>query len=186
MFYWSIIELQYFKCTAKWFNYMCVYIYLHIYVNIYILFQILFPYRLLQDIEHGSLCYGRSLLFIYFIYKINNNNNLKFKTRSFVVSAVVFVVQSPSHVQFFVMRWTAARQPSLSLTISQSLPKHMSIASVMPSNHLILCHPLLLLPSIFPASGSFPVSQLFASGAKVLELQLQHQSFQWIFRTDLL
>ena len=157
---------------------MCVYIYLHIYVNIYILFQILFPYRLLQDIEHGSLCYGRSLLFIYFSYKINNNNNLKFKTRSFVVSAVVFVVQSPSRVQFFVMRWTAARQPSLSLTISQSLPKHMSIASVMPSNHLILCHPLLLLPSIFPASGSFPVSQLFASGAKVLEFQLQHQSFQ--------
>ena len=46
--------------------------------------------------------------------------------------------------------WTAVRRGSLSITISQSLPKLMSIESVMPSNHLILCHPLLLLPSIFP------------------------------------
>ena len=48
-------------------------------------------------------------------------------------------------------RWTAARQASLSLTISQSLPKFMAIASVMPSDHLILCHPLLFLPSVFPS-----------------------------------
>ena len=55
----------------------------------------------------------------------------------------------------------------LSITNSQSPPKPMSIESVMPSNHLILCRPLLLLPSIcFPASGSFPVSQLFASGGQ--------------------
>ena len=47
--------------------------------------------------------------------------------------------------------WTAACQASLSITISQSLPRLMSIESVMPSNHLILCHPLLLLPSIFPS-----------------------------------
>ena len=68
---------------------------------------------------------------------------------------------------------------SLSLTISWSLPKFMSIESVMPSNHLILCHhPLLLLPSIFPTSGSFPMSQLFQPGGRVLELQLQHLSFQ--------
>ena len=49
---------------------------------------------------------------------------------------------------------------------------------VMPFNHLILCRPLLLLPPIFPASGSFQMSQCFESGARVLELQLQHQSFQ--------
>ena len=49
--------------------------------------------------------------------------------------------------------WTAAHQASLSFTISRNLLKLMSIQSVMPSNHLILCHPLLLLPSIFPASG---------------------------------
>ena len=51
--------------------------------------------------------------------------------------------------------WTAARQASLSITISQSLLKLMSIESVMPSNHLILCHPLLLLPSIFPSIRVF-------------------------------
>ena len=52
--------------------------------------------------------------------------------------------------------WTAAHQASLSFTISQSLFKLMSIESVMPSNHLILCHPLLLLPSIFPSIRIFP------------------------------
>ena len=52
----------------------------------------------------------------------------------------------------------------LSFTISRSLLKLMSIESVMPSNHLILCRPLLLLPSIFPASGSFQMSQLFVLG----------------------
>ena len=59
--------------------------------------------------------------------------------------------QSLSHVQLFVTLWTAARQASLSITNSQSLLKLMSIKSVMPSNHFILCHPLLLLPSIFPS-----------------------------------
>ena len=58
-------------------------------------------------------------------------------------------VQSLSHVWFFATPWTAAHQASLSITNSQSLLKLMSIESVMPSNHLILCHPLLLLPSIF-------------------------------------
>ena len=58
-------------------------------------------------------------------------------------------VQSLSHVQLFVTPWTTAFQGSLSITNSQSLPKIMSIKSVMPSNHLILCHPLLCLPSIF-------------------------------------
>ena len=57
--------------------------------------------------------------------------------------------QSLSRVQFFVTPWTAARQASLSIINSQSLPKLMSIESVLPFNHLILCHPLLLLPSIF-------------------------------------
>ena len=58
-------------------------------------------------------------------------------------------VQSLSHVQLFVTPWTAARQASLSITNSQSLLTLMSIESVMPFNHLILCHPLLLLPSVF-------------------------------------
>ena len=59
-------------------------------------------------------------------------------------------VQSLSHVRLFVTPWAAACQASLSITNSRSPPKPMSIELVMPSNHLILCHPLLLLPSIFP------------------------------------
>ena len=59
-------------------------------------------------------------------------------------------VQSLSHVWLFATPWTAAHQASLSITNSWSLLKLMSIESVMPSNHLLLCHPLLLLPSIFP------------------------------------
>ena len=68
---------------------------------------------------------------------------------------VVVVVQLLSHVQLFAAPWTAACQPSLSITKSWSLPKLMSIESVIPSNHLILCHPLLLLLSIFPSIRLF-------------------------------
>ena len=64
-------------------------------------------------------------------------------------------VQWLSHVRLFATPWTAARQASLSITNSQSLLKLMSIESKMPSNHLILCHPLLLLPSIFPSIRVF-------------------------------
>ena len=64
-------------------------------------------------------------------------------------------VQSLSCVWLFVTPWTATRQASLSITNSQSLPKHMSIELVMPPNHLILCCPLLLLPSIFPSIRVF-------------------------------
>ena len=60
-------------------------------------------------------------------------------------------IQSLSHVQLFVIPWTAARQASLSITNPQNPLKSMSIESVMPSNHLILCHPLLLLPPIPPS-----------------------------------
>ena len=64
-------------------------------------------------------------------------------------------VQLLSHVRLFVTSWTAEWQDSLSITNSQSLSKLMSIESMMPSNHLILCHPLLLLPSIFPSIRVF-------------------------------
>ena len=179
-------------------------------------------------------------------------------------------VQSLSHVWLLTTPWTSALQTSLSITNSQSLPKLMSMELVMPSNHLILCHPLLLMPSIFPnirvfsnesalcwtketlsalcsvqsssvtqscltlwphglqharppcpspspgiyanssplswwchptisssvipfsclqsfpASRSFPVPQFFASGGQSVGVLLQHQSFHWISRTDLL
>ena len=75
-------------------------------------------------------------------------------------------VQSLSRVRLFATPWTAAGQASLTITNSWSLLKLMSITTVMPSNYLILCHPLLLLLSIFPASGSFPTCWFFASGGQ--------------------
>ena len=63
----------------------------------------------------------------------------------------IVVIQSLNCVQLFTTPWTAAHQASLSFTISQSLLKLLSTESVMPSNHRSLCHPLLLLPSVFPS-----------------------------------
>ena len=71
------------------------------------------------------------------------------------MSTLVSSVQALSCVQLFATPWTAARQASLSITNSQSLPKLMCIESVMPSNHLILYRPLLLPPSIFPSISIF-------------------------------
>ena len=71
------------------------------------------------------------------------------------LSVSLLLVQSLSRVRLLATPWTAARQASLSITNSQSLLKLMSIESVMPSKHLLLCRPLLLPPSILPASGSF-------------------------------
>ena len=78
--------------------------------------------------------------------------------------------------------WTVAHQASLSITNSWSLLKLMSIESVMPSNHLTLCRPLLLLPSIFPSIRVLKWVSSLHQVAKVLELLHQHQSLQWIFR----
>ena len=75
-------------------------------------------------------------------------------------------VQSFSRVWLFATPWTAACQASLSISNSRSLLKFMSIESVMSPSHLILCRPLLLPPSSFPASGSFQMSQFFASGGQ--------------------
>ena len=76
--------------------------------------------------------------------------------KSFVYMGVQFSsVQSLSCVRLFVTPWTTARQASLSITNSQRPPKPMSIKSVMPFKHFILCHPLLLLPSIFPSIRVF-------------------------------
>ena len=95
---------------------------------------------------------------------------------------MTFVAQLLSHVQLFVTPWTVAHQASLSFTISQSLLKLISIELMMPSNHLILYHPLLFLPSIFPSIRIFSNE----SALCIMWLQLRHQSFQWIFRLDFL
>ena len=75
-------------------------------------------------------------------------------------------VQSLSRVQLFVTPWTAAREVSLPITNSQSLLKLISITSMIPSNHLILCCLLLLPPSIFPSIRNFSMSQFLASGGQ--------------------
>ena len=87
---------------------------------------------------------------------------------------VIISVQLLSRAPLFATPWNAARQASLSITNSKSLLKFMSIESVMPSNHLILFCPLLLPPSVFPKVRVSSSHQV----AKVLELQLQHQSLQ--------
>ena len=90
----------------------------------------------------------------------------KNKTRTGKHQQIIVAVQSLSRVWLFATPWTAACQTSLSFTVSRSLLKLISVKSMMSSNHLILCHPLLL-PSIFPSISSFPVSQLFVSGGQI-------------------
>ena len=101
---------------------------------------------------------------------------------------IIIVVQSLSHDQLFVTLWTAARQASLSFTISQSLFKFMSIELVMLSHHLIFCHPLLLFPSVFPSIRVFfnEPALTFTSGsqsigASTTVLPVNIQIFQWVF-----
>ena len=98
-------------------------------------------------------CTSKWLLSIYILFKF--------------FSIIGYLVQfSRSLVSDSATPWTAAHQASLSITNSQSLLKFMSNESVMPSNHVILCWPLLLLPSIFPSIRVFSKSQLFASGGQ--------------------
>ena len=93
-------------------------------------------------------------------------HNLSFKNKNIIMKHEFSSIQLHNHVWLFVTPWTAVCKASLSITNSQSLLKYTSIESVMPSNHLILCHPLLLLPSIL--SGG----QIGAS-ASVLPVHIQ-------------
>ena len=93
-------------------------------------------------------------------------------------------VQSLSHVRLFATPWTSAHQPSLSIINCQSLLKPMSIESVMPSNHFILCHPLLLLPSILPSIRVFSNGSALCISGQSIGVSDQHQSFQWTPRAD--
>ena len=86
------------------------------------------------------------------------------RRRSFLCSFYLLLLFSRSVVSDFATPRTAALQAFLSITISQGLLKLLSIKSVMPSNHLILCHPLLLLPSVFPSIRVFSNEWLFTSG----------------------
>ena len=100
-----------------------------------------------------------------YLPKENKNTNVKRYICSKVHSRIIYNSQAMevmfssfqllSHVWFFATQWTAARQASLTITNSQSPPKLMSIESVMPSNHFILCRPLFPLPLIFPSIRVF-------------------------------
>src|SRR5574337_586537 len=90
-----------------------------------------------------------------------------------IISILFSSVQSLSHVQFFTTPWTAACQASLSITNSWNLPKLMSIESVMLSNHLVLCRPLLLLPLIFPSI------RVFSKEAGLLIRRTKYWSFSF-------
>ena len=95
------------------------------------------------------------------------------KTKSWNLLLQFSSVQSLSRVRLFATPWTTARQASLSVTNSRSSPKSTSIELVMPSNRLILCHPLLLLPSIFPSISVF-------SNLSALHIRLpKHWSFSF-------
>ena len=87
---------------------------------------------------------------------LKDRNHLPFIIESLGLHKFFVVFQSLSHVRLFATPWTAAHPASLSSTISHSLLKFMSIELVMLSHHLILCRPLLLLPSIFPSISVFP------------------------------
>ena len=106
-----------------------------------------FPlYFFLKLYTHLAYHLAISILYIY-------PNELKARVSK--KTCFVVVIQLLNHVLFFVTPWTAACQTSLSFTVSQNLLKLRSTESVMPFNHLILCHPLLLLPSIFPSIRVF-------------------------------
>ena len=96
---------------------------------------------------------------------------------SSIFNIIVFV-KSLSHVQLFTTSLTVACQAALSSTVSQSLPRFVSVESVILSNHLSLCHLLLFLPSIFPSIRVFSRESAFC----IRWPNYQHQSFQWIFR----
>ena len=116
----------------------------------------------------------------FLFYSLDGNLSTSFLTLMLKFSSV----QSLSHVQVFAMPWTAACQASLSITNSQSLLKLMPIKSVIPSNHFILCHPLLLPTSIFLSMRVFSKSQLFtwggqSTGVSALASFLQKNTQDW-------
>ena len=124
----------------------------------------------------NKVCNCVSLLTLFFLFKtvlviLDFKMFVNFWGKKSHLGVLIVVVQSLSHVRLFATPWTAAHQVSLSFTISQSWLKLMSIETVMSSNFLILCCPLLLLPSIFPGQHPcLPVSQLFASDGQSIRV----------------
>ena len=137
----------------------------------------------LQVMYHFSLAAFKSVSIIFSLQEFSCG----VFWRGFLwIYPVVVVVQSLSPVWLFVSPWTIACQSSLAFTISWSLLKLMSLKSVMLTNHLTLFHPFSSCRQFSQYQGLF---QWMASAHQVateLELQFQHQPFQWIFRVDFL
>ena len=148
-------------------------------------------YHLSFEIGYWSYCFGGRYYKPLFRLKENKTQRFLLLWFGYPITAVSnchqlihFVVQSLSHVWLFAIPWIATHQASRSWTTSWSLLKLMSTESMMPSDHHILCHPLFLLPSIFPSIMVFQWVVSLHQVAKVLKLQ--HQFFQWIFRVAFL
>ena len=143
--------------------------------------------------EHRTRYWGHHHMTLWerLTYRSYSNEGHGYKAKSFMPiecsplkSYQIRSDQSLSHVRLFAAPWIAARQASLSITNSRSSLRLTSIESVIPSSHLILCRPLLLLPPIPPASESFPMSQLFAwdgqsTGVSALASFLPKESQGW-------
>ena len=115
----------------------------------------------------SSLCQMRFVLITQNSIRIPSSITCIFVFQHIQLLCVIcIIVQLLSRVQHFAAWWTAALQASLSFTISRSLPRFMSIESMMTSNHLVLCHPHLLLPSIFGSIKVFSNEGLLVSGGQ--------------------
>ena len=131
-----------------------VLLFLIIFNKIVIFFKVAFLWLIIWNCWHtNQLSLDHNIFSCKFTLFIDSEQILLMA--DLLISMLNVVVQSLGHVQLFVTPWTAACQASLSFTISQSLLKLMSIESVKPSNHLVLCCFLLLLPSIFPSIRVF-------------------------------
>ena len=117
-------------------------------------------------------------------YAHTNSPSVKWNVICEVLHIKRIVQFSHSVMSDSVILWTAACQASLSITKTQSLLKFMSVESMMPSNHLILCRPIFLPPLIFPSIRVFPMSQFFASGGQSIGVSASASVLPMIFRTD--
>ena len=168
--------------SRKYHWYICVYMCI---LNILFFYYLLSYEKIPKKYKKKSLSDNSN---IYFILELESVDSLFPYELLYSFSFIQFLVHSLSRVWLFVIPWTAPCQASLSITNSSSLMSSNSC----PLNQW--CHPTISSSVVpfsfclqsFPASGSFPMSQLFASRAKILDLQPSDQSLQWIFRIDLL
>ena len=145
--------------TQYYFEVVCVYICL----GLVLLGHRIFMFSILPETIKLHTVFHKDCTNLHFYQECTR---ILFSPQLLQLLLLTVSVQSLSHVWLFVTPWTTAHQASLSITNSQNLLKLMSIESVMPSNHLILCCHLLFLPSILPRIRVFQMSQFFISGAQ--------------------